>query len=176
MKYICNCIILLIYHRTWFSTETSASATNKTDCHDITEKLLKVALNTINQPTICHVFPLWSGWHIALFVCHVFPLMSGWHIALFICCHIITCGHNPIYNFRYNCYHKEIHRGKTWHTKSAMCQPDNRGKTWHTKCLYYSRPSTTTKCDTPYTITIKKEKKIQYKCSKWINNEEIYRV
>ena len=27
------------------------SATNKTDCHDITEKLLKVALNTINQPT-----------------------------------------------------------------------------------------------------------------------------
>jgi hypothetical protein len=26
-------------------------STNKTDCHDITEILLKVALNTINQPT-----------------------------------------------------------------------------------------------------------------------------
>jgi hypothetical protein len=40
---------------------------------------------------------------------------NHWHkckellIALFVCCHIITCGHNPIYNFRYNCYHKEIH-------------------------------------------------------------------
>ena len=27
------------------------SATNKTDCHDITENFLKVALNTINQPS-----------------------------------------------------------------------------------------------------------------------------
>jgi len=32
----------------WFSP---VSATNKTDLHDITELLLKVALNTINQPT-----------------------------------------------------------------------------------------------------------------------------
>jgi hypothetical protein len=30
----------------WFSL---VSSTNKTDCHDITEILLKVALNTINQ-------------------------------------------------------------------------------------------------------------------------------
>ena len=27
------------------------SSTNKTNCHDMTEILLKVALNTINQPT-----------------------------------------------------------------------------------------------------------------------------
>ncbi len=33
----------------WFSLGTSVSNTNKTDCHDITEILLKVALNTINQ-------------------------------------------------------------------------------------------------------------------------------
>jgi hypothetical protein len=33
----------------WFSTGTLVSSTNKTDCHDITEILLKVALNTINQ-------------------------------------------------------------------------------------------------------------------------------
>ena len=33
------------------------SSTNKTDCHEITEILLKVALNTTNQPTI-HVFLL----------------------------------------------------------------------------------------------------------------------
>ena len=34
----------------WFPPGTPVSSTNKTDCHDITEILLKVALNTINQP------------------------------------------------------------------------------------------------------------------------------
>ena len=33
----------------WFSPGTPVSSTNKTDSHDITEILLKVALNTINQ-------------------------------------------------------------------------------------------------------------------------------
>ena len=33
----------------WFSLGTVVSSTNKTDCHDITEILLKVALNTIKQ-------------------------------------------------------------------------------------------------------------------------------
>ena len=33
----------------WFSPATPVSSTNKTDRHDITEILLKVALNTINQ-------------------------------------------------------------------------------------------------------------------------------
>jgi hypothetical protein len=32
-----------------FSTGTLVSSTNKTECHDITEILLKVVLNTINQ-------------------------------------------------------------------------------------------------------------------------------
>ena len=32
----------------WFSTGTPVFSTNKTDCHDITQILLKVALNTIN--------------------------------------------------------------------------------------------------------------------------------
>jgi hypothetical protein len=32
----------------WFSPGTPDSFTNKTDCHDITEILLKMALNTIN--------------------------------------------------------------------------------------------------------------------------------
>jgi len=35
----------------WFSPGTPVSSTNKTDRHDITEILLKVAVNTINQPT-----------------------------------------------------------------------------------------------------------------------------
>jgi hypothetical protein len=34
---------------------TPVSSTNKTDSHDITEILLKVALNTINQPSINEV-------------------------------------------------------------------------------------------------------------------------
>jgi hypothetical protein len=33
----------------WFSSGTPVSSTNKTDHYDITEILLKVALNTINQ-------------------------------------------------------------------------------------------------------------------------------
>jgi hypothetical protein len=36
----------------WFSPGTQVSSTNKIDCHDITEILLKVALNTINQTKI----------------------------------------------------------------------------------------------------------------------------
>ena len=35
----------------WFSLGTLVSSTNKTDCQDIVEILLKVALNTITQPT-----------------------------------------------------------------------------------------------------------------------------
>jgi hypothetical protein len=34
------------------------SSTNKTDLHDITEVILKVALNTINQPTISTKIPV----------------------------------------------------------------------------------------------------------------------
>jgi hypothetical protein len=33
----------------WFSKGSPVSSTNKTDCHDITEILLRVGLNTIKQ-------------------------------------------------------------------------------------------------------------------------------
>jgi hypothetical protein len=39
------------YDRLVVSLVTLLSSTNKSDCHDITEILLKVVLNTINQPT-----------------------------------------------------------------------------------------------------------------------------
>ena len=39
----------LLVHGRWFSPGTLVSSTNKTDRHDITEILLKVALNIINQ-------------------------------------------------------------------------------------------------------------------------------
>jgi hypothetical protein len=42
-------IIISINFR--FSLNTPVSSTNKIDCHDIPEILLKVALNNINQPT-----------------------------------------------------------------------------------------------------------------------------
>jgi hypothetical protein len=38
----------LLAHGQWFSPGTPASSTTKTGCHDITEILLKVALNTKN--------------------------------------------------------------------------------------------------------------------------------
>jgi hypothetical protein len=39
----------------WFSPGTPVSSTNKTDCHDIIEILLKVALNAINYITMSEV-------------------------------------------------------------------------------------------------------------------------
>jgi hypothetical protein len=36
----------------WFSPDSLVSSTNKTNCHDIAEILLKVTLNTIPPPTI----------------------------------------------------------------------------------------------------------------------------
>ena len=42
----------------WFSPGTPVSSTNKTDLHDITEILLKVALNTIIQPTVKYCYPV----------------------------------------------------------------------------------------------------------------------
>jgi len=40
----------------WFSTGTQISSNNKTDCHDITEILLKVALNTITLTPSVFIF------------------------------------------------------------------------------------------------------------------------
>jgi len=42
---VCQCLAT----GRWFSTGAPVSSTNQTDCHDITEILLKVALNTLNQ-------------------------------------------------------------------------------------------------------------------------------
>ena len=49
--YISDKCCQLLVTGLWFSPGTPVSSTNKTDCHNITEILLKVALNTINQPT-----------------------------------------------------------------------------------------------------------------------------
>jgi hypothetical protein len=47
----------------WFSTVTHVSATNKSNCHDITEILLKVALNTTHpRITMEEILILWMCW------------------------------------------------------------------------------------------------------------------
>jgi len=46
----CDKVYQLLVHGRWFSSGTPASSTTNTGCHDIAEILLKVALNTINQP------------------------------------------------------------------------------------------------------------------------------
>ena len=65
----------------WFSPSPPVSSTNKTDCHDITEILLRVALSTINQTTkrvsYCLVCPSTYGfwllfWYFMTFLISYF--------------------------------------------------------------------------------------------------------
>ena len=46
---VCDKVCQWLATGRWFSPCPPVSPTSKTDCHDITEILLKVALNTINQ-------------------------------------------------------------------------------------------------------------------------------
>ena len=50
---LCNKVCQWLAKGLWFSLGTPMSPTNKTDRHNITEILLKVALNTINQTRMC---------------------------------------------------------------------------------------------------------------------------
>ena len=49
---LCDKVCLWLATGWWFSQGTMVSATSKTDHHDITEILLKVALNTIKTKPI----------------------------------------------------------------------------------------------------------------------------
>ena len=60
----------------WFSPDTPVSSINKTDCHDMTEILLKVVLNTINQTRIFWLDHYWWSYYL-------FWLSEGIH--LFFC-------------------------------------------------------------------------------------------
>ena len=59
----------------WFSAGTLVSYTNKTDRHDIAVILLKVALNTINQPK-----PI-----INVLVTMTLPVLHDVHMAIMLC-------------------------------------------------------------------------------------------
>jgi hypothetical protein len=68
---LCDKVCQWLASGRWFSPGPPVSSTNKTDRHDITEILLKVALNTIkqtNKPILYHnmlTLPLWS-WQFIL--------------------------------------------------------------------------------------------------------------
>jgi hypothetical protein len=47
---LCNKVCQLLAAGRRFSPDTPVSSTNKTDCQNITETLLKVELNTITPP------------------------------------------------------------------------------------------------------------------------------
>jgi hypothetical protein len=49
---------VLLAHGRWFSQGTPASSTTKTGRHDMAEILLKVALNSKNQPTYLQMYYL----------------------------------------------------------------------------------------------------------------------
>ena len=57
---LCDIVCQWLATGRWFSLGPPVSSTNKTDRHDITEILLKVALNTINQTNnyLCNQFPI----------------------------------------------------------------------------------------------------------------------
>jgi hypothetical protein len=55
-KTLCDKVCQWLAADLWFSPGTMVSSTNKTDRHDITEVLLKEALNTINQ-----TYPFWHN-------------------------------------------------------------------------------------------------------------------
>jgi hypothetical protein len=81
----------------WFSPGTPVSSTNKTDGHDITEILLRVVLNTINQPiektTMCTTIyvkcSLYSRWSNEVLVIVLRPLFCSSFSSL-ICCGLIV--------------------------------------------------------------------------------------
>ena len=74
----------------WFSPGTRVSSTNKTDHHDMTEILLKVALNTITL-TLTSSTIIKLTWRLALFIHIYFVIMCLLHAIYLICW--IKCVH-----------------------------------------------------------------------------------
>jgi hypothetical protein len=58
---LCNKVCQWLSAGTWFSPGALVSSTNKTDRHDITEILLKVALNTISLTIVGNMYDASSG-------------------------------------------------------------------------------------------------------------------
>jgi hypothetical protein len=73
---LCDKVCQWLVADLWFSPGPPVSSTNKTDCHGITEILLKGASNTI-KPTIYNCL---NGWrfHLLRWLCMWFYLLQCW--------------------------------------------------------------------------------------------------
>ena len=80
---LCDKVCQWLEASLWFSPGTPVSSINKTDRHDITEILLKMSFNTINQPyptdscflprlynKTCQCWFVWSIWY------HIYHIKS----------------------------------------------------------------------------------------------------
>jgi len=56
IPFLCDIVCQLLAAGQWFSPDTPISSTKRTDRHDRTEILLKVALNAITQTLYCWLF------------------------------------------------------------------------------------------------------------------------
>jgi hypothetical protein len=68
---LCDQVCQLLATGRWFSPSSPVSSINKTDRHDITEILLKVALNTITQTSNPNPYILLSSLLITLCYVHI---------------------------------------------------------------------------------------------------------
>ena len=80
----------------WFSSGTSVSSTNKTDLHDITEILLKVALNTNKQ----------TNKYIVVFFCLFSDLR--WEVNVPFCWYWWMCSQFKLYFIKQYIYSELI--------------------------------------------------------------------
>ena len=85
-KTLCDKVCQWLAISRWFSPGTLISSTNKTDGHDLTETLLKVALNTINHIQ-CISFILCIYIYICVCVC----MHACWYICVCVCVFILAC-------------------------------------------------------------------------------------
>ena len=77
----------------WFSPDTPVSSTNKTDHHDITEILLKVALSNIKQPNHQHeIVYISCRLYISVIYCVIssstFFNIGVWNFTVPVCVHV----------------------------------------------------------------------------------------
>ena len=80
---LCDKVCQLLATDRWFSPGTPVSSTNKTDRHDITEILLKVALNNINQTKLNYIFFISYYYLFLVSVVIVFHLFMQWFYFIF---------------------------------------------------------------------------------------------
>ena len=89
---LCDIVCQWLATSWWFFLGTPVSSTNKTDCHDMTEILLKVALNTIKQTNKLIL-------HLLTIVSNIRFFSNGFNEFFVNLRHVISHLHQEILNF-----------------------------------------------------------------------------